>query len=161
MWLSRGEDQLGEPVGFGVSLHGDLEFARLKNEEAVWPKPLPENKSTKQLGYTFNANGTPSFSYQIEKATITNTFSIANNKNRRLNKSIDISTRKTIWHKIAEGDDIKSIENDIYIVNNESFYIDFSGNDDLEPIIRNVGEKEELIVEISRKKKNVSYSIIW
>jgi len=161
MWLSRGFEQLGEPIGFGIALHGGLEFAELKNEEAVWPRPLAENKSTKQLGYTFDSNGMPSFSYQIGKSTITNTFSVSDNKNRALKKSITISSRKKLWHKIAEGEDIKSIENDVYIINNESFYIDFSGNDDLNPIIRKTGDKEELIVEISRRKKNVSYSIIW
>jgi len=161
MWLSRGYDQLGEPIGFGISLHGDLEFSPLKNEESIWPKPLPENKGIKQLGYVFNKNGMPAFSYQIGTSVITTTFSVFNDGNRRLKKSIEIEGRKTLWHKIAEGEDIKYIGNNIYIVNNESFYIDFSGNDALTPIIRKAGEKEELIVKLSRRKRNIAYNIIW
>jgi hypothetical protein len=92
---------------------------------------------------------------------ITTTFSVFNDGNRRLKKSIEIEGRKTLWHKIAEGEDIKYIGNNIYVVNNESFYIDFSGNDDLTPIIRKAGEKEELIVKLSRRKRNIAYNITW
>lgn len=160
MWLSRGKHQLGEPIGFAVALHGDLEIAELKNKNEQWPMPLPENKGIKQLGYELNTSRTPSFSYQIGKSTITNTFTVSGD-NRQINKSITISNGKHLWHKIADGESIKALPNNMYIVNNESYYIDFSGNDNLKPIVRTIDGNDELLVEVPKGDSNINYSIIW
>ncbi len=159
MWLSRGYEQLGAPVGFMVSLHGDLEFAELDDDNAAWPLPLTENKGIKQLGYELDASRMPSFSYQIGKSTITNSFTIPSGS-RQLNKSIKVSKGKNLWHKIADGESIKALPNNVYAINNESYYIDFSGNS-LQPIIRNSNGKDELILEVPKGESNFNYSIIW
>ncbi len=159
MWLSRGFKQLGEPVGFVVSMHGDLEFAPLENENTLWPVPLPENKGFKQLGYELDASRMPTFSYQLGKTTITNKFTIPQGI-RQLKKSITISKGKNLWHKIADGQSIKALPDDIYVINNESYYIDFSGNN-LKPVIRNIDGRDELLVQIPEGDSNINYSIIW
>jgi len=160
MWLSRGYEQLGAPVGFMVSLHGDLEFAKLENENTLWPVPLPENKGFKQLGYELDATRMPTFSYEIDGSTITNSFTIPEG-NRQVNRTITTSKANNLWYKIADGESIKSLPNDIYIVNNESYYIDFSANDDLSPIVRTIDGKDELIVKIPNGNNTINYSIIW
>ncbi|GAA4234537.1 hypothetical protein GCM10022291_14180 [Postechiella marina] len=159
MWLSRGQHQLGEPIGFSVSLHGDLEIVALADEHTKWPQPLPENKSIKQLGYELDNSKMPSFSYQIGKSVITNKYSVPKG-NRQLKKSIKISNGKNLWHKIADGVSIKALPNNTYIINNESYYIDFSGNN-IKPIIRNIDNKDELLVEIPEGDSTINYSIIW
>ena len=159
MWLSRGFKQLGEPVGFVVSMHGDLEFAPLENENTLWPIPLPENKGFRQLGYELDASKMPTFSYQLGKTTITNKFTIPEGT-RQLKKSITISKGKNLWHKIANGQSIKALPDDIYVINNESYYIDFSGNN-LKPVIRNIDGRDELLVQIPEGDSNINYSIIW
>ncbi|GAB1855385.1 hypothetical protein MHTCC0001_02190 [Flavobacteriaceae bacterium MHTCC 0001] len=159
MWLERGFKQSGEPVGFTLSMHGDLEFAPLENINALWPAPLPESKGLKQLGYELDTLRLPAFSYQIGKTTITNKFTIPKGT-RQLNKSITISKGKQLWHKIADGESIKVLPDNIYIINNESFYIDFSGNN-LKPIIRNIDGKDELLVEVPKGDSKINYSIIW
>lgn len=159
MWLSRGKDQLGEPIGFAISLHGDLEIATLKEDNSIWPQPLPENKDVKQIGYEFNKAGMPSFSYKIGETTVTNRFSIPEG-NRQLNKSITISNGKNLWHKVADGANIKALPKNTYIINNESYYIDFSGND-LKPVIRTNDGKEELLVKLPNGNSSINYSIIW
>lgn len=160
MWLSRGKHQLGEPIGFAISLHGDLEFAKLENENTHWPMPLPENKGIKQLGYELDASRMPAFSYQIGETTITNKFTVSG-ENRQINKSITISNGKHLWHKIADGENIKALPNNMYIVNNESYYIDFSGNANVKPIVRTIDGKDELLVKVPEGNSNINYSIIW
>ncbi len=160
MWLSRGKHQLGEPIGFAISLHGDLEFAILENDNSPWPMPLPENKDVKQLGYEFDASRMPSFSYEIENSTITNSFTVSDGQ-RQLNRSITVSSDKQLWHKLADGENIKALPNHLYIVNNESYYIDLSNTPDLKPVIRTNNGKEELLIQVPKGSNTINYNIIW
>lgn len=159
MWLSRGKHQLGEPIGFSISLHGELEFAKLEDDNDPWPVPHPENTDIKQLGYELDASRMPTFSYQLGKATIKNKFTVSGD-GRQLKKSIVISKGKKLWHKLAVGKSIKELPNNVYIINNESYYIDFSGND-VKPIIRNIDGIDELLVQIPSNNSTINYSIIW
>ena len=159
MWLSRGYKQLGEPVGFSISLHGDLEFAKLQDENTPWPLPQTENRGVKQLGYELNAEKMPTFLYVTEGASISNSFTVSN-ENRHLTKNITIDSKQNLWHKLAHGQSIKALSNNIFIVNNESYYIDFSNNN-LKPVIRNIDGKDELLVKVPKGKHTINYSIIW
>ncbi|TYA74770.1 family 16 glycoside hydrolase [Seonamhaeicola marinus] len=159
MWLSRGFKQLGEPVGFAIAMHGDLEFAPLETENTPWPIPLPENKGFKQLGYELDASRMPTFSYQLGKTVITNTFTVPEGS-RQLNKSITVSKGKNLWHKIADGENIKELPDNIYVVNNESYYVDLSGNE-LKATIRNIDGKDELLIKVPDGDSKINYSIIW
>ncbi|MGY6648581.1 family 16 glycoside hydrolase [Wenyingzhuangia sp. IMCC45574] len=161
MWLSRGTKQLGEPIGFSVTMHGDLEFAALENENTAWPLPLPENQSVKQLGYEFDIHRMPTFTYETEGAIISNSFATSKVK-REVKRNIDIETPKELWHKIADGENIKELSNQTYIINTESYYIDFSGNkENLKPIIRTSNGKQELLVKVPVGQNNINYTIIW
>lgn len=160
MWLSRGFEQLGEPVGFSVGMHGDLEFASLEDENQVWPYPLIEDRGIHQLGYTFDNVGMPTFSYQIGKSTIKNHFTVSNTK-RSLKKSITVSARKTLWHKVAEGENIKLLPDNTYMVNNESYFVAFEPDQKLNPILRKSNNKDELLVKVPKGKNSIEYSIIW
>src|SRR5690606_18165564 len=119
-----------------------------------------ENLNFKQLGYEIDASGIPVFSNKIEGTTITNKF-IPSDSERKIKRIISVDGSKEIWYKIAEGESIQAIPNNTYIINNESYYIDFSGNSQLKPIIRNINGLDELIVKIPSGKQNINYSIIW
>lgn len=159
MWLSRGKDQLGEPIGFSISMHGNAEFANLKDENTRWPSVIKIENEVKQLGYELDATGMPSFIYQIGETTITNKFQVSS-ENRKLSRTIDVVKGENLWHKIAEGEHIQMLPDNIFIVNNESYYIHFSAND-LKPIIRKSKGKDELLVQIPKEKSSINYSIIW
>ncbi len=156
MWHSRGEHQLGEPRGFSISSHGNVEFVLLKNKKTNWPK----NENLKQLGYEFNSQEIPVFSHKLGNTIITNTF-FPSDDERSLKRVITTNGDKTIWHKIAEGENIEALKNGLYIVNNESYYIDFSGHEGLKPLVRKINNRAELIVKIPSGEQRFNYSIIW
>lgn len=160
MWFSRGEKQLGEPKGFIISLHGDPEFALLENEHSVWPNNLVVNPDFKQQGYEFDNAGIPIFSYQINGTSIRNKL-IPSDKERTLKRVITIDGSTELWYKIAEGERIEKLPDGTYIVNNESFYIDFDGSSSLKPIVRSSNGKDELLLKIAAGKHNFNYNIIW
>ncbi|GAA4234531.1 hypothetical protein GCM10022291_14160 [Postechiella marina] len=161
MWHSRGNQQIGFPNGFIVSSHGELDFYALKNLNQTWPKTLSDDIKFNQIGYKRNNKGTPEFFFNISDAEISTTFVSSTKTKRGLNRIIQVNSKQGIYHKIAEGQNIKALPNASYIINNESYYIDFSGNNTLKPIIRSINSKEELLVNIPAGKQTLQYSIIW
>jgi len=160
MWHLRGTNQLAEPKGFSVSFHGDPDFMTLENKDMVWPDSIPSNIRFKPLGYEMKDNGLPVFLHQVEGTTISNSFK-SSKDGRGLERTISIKGNGDIWHKIAEGESIKQLEDGTFIVNNESYFIDFSGNSGLDPVIRHSNGKDELILKIPTNSGNITYNIIW
>ncbi|WP_366183833.1 family 16 glycoside hydrolase [Flavobacterium ovatum] len=158
MWHSRGEHQRGEPMGFSIASHGDLDFASLGSNNEAWPKALNEKNTFKPLGYELKNDGMPVFSFEMDGNEISDTFKATSNLKRGLDRIITANSKSSIWHKIAEGDNIQLLENNTYIINNESYYIVLKEG---KPIIRNNNGKEELLVELPKGKSTIIYSIIW
>lgn len=161
MWHARGEHQTGEPLGFSVSSHGDLDFTSLKTKDTQWPKTLDENSNFKQLGYEIKDNRLPVFSFEIDGAKVSQSLIASSNFKRSLQRVISINSKKSIWHKIADGESIKALPNNTFIINNESYYVVFPESKRLKPIIRNNGGKDELVIEIPKGNQTFHYNIIW
>lgn len=159
MWQGRGEKQLGEPLGFVVSLHGDPEFAILNENDAIWPKVLSK-QNFKQMGYELDTDRSPIFLYQINGASI-KTQIFPKISYRGLNREITIKTEKVIWHKVAEGESIAKLPDGTFVVNDESYFIDFDSGSELKPEVRKNNMKEELVVKIPSGSQQLNYSIIW
>ncbi|MCK0190273.1 DUF1080 domain-containing protein [Arenibacter sp. F20364] len=160
MWHARGIDQLAEPKGFSVSFHGNPDFMILEDRDTVWPDSIPSNIKYRQLGYEIEKNGLPVFLYQVEGTAIKNSFK-SSESGRGLNRSITINGKEDIWHKMAEGESIQQLQDDTFIVNDESYFIDFSGNDGLVPVIRHSNGRDELLLKIPAGDNNINYNIIW
>ena len=159
MWRSRGSKQLGVPSGFTVSFDGSPEFAQLENYNKEWPKTIVENKDWKSLGYELNSDGLPVFSYHYEGSTIKDKM-IAVDSDRRLKREITVDGSNEIWHKIAAGESISKLPDGTYIVNDESYFIDFQ-KDNLNPVIRKSSGLDELLVKLPSGTQKIDYSIIW
>lgn len=160
MWHGRGEKQLGRPAGFTVSFHGDPEFVNLPGNSTVWPKNIPENANRRQLGYEFDAKGIPVFSYEIRNTVIEDKM-LPSSTQRMLHRVINTKGNDEIWHKVADGRSIEKLADGTFIVNNESYFIDFSENKNLEPQVRSQNGHDELIVKIPSGEQQLNYSIIW
>ena len=160
MWHARGIEQLAVPSAFNVSVHGDPDFEFLKDDLTVWPDSIPENVVQKQLGYEFDTKGVPTFSHEIDGTIITDRF-VPVAANRGLKRTTTISGNKEIWHKIADGSKIEALSDGTYVINDESYFVEFSGNDSLKPVIRHVNGKDELLVKVGAGGHSMNYSIIW
>ena len=160
MWHARGEQQVGKPLGFSVSSHGNLDFASLEDKKSYWPKISDKDLAFKPLGYEIKDNGLPVFLSEINGAKVSQSFITDTNSKRGLVRRISAQSDKSLWHKIAEGETILALPNNTYIVNNESYYIVFPDKS-IKPIIRTIKGKDELVLEIPKGKVNINYSIIW
>ena len=160
MWHSRGEQQVGEPLGISVSSHGDLDFSPLSDENSAWPKTLNPKIDFKQIGYEF-VNAIPVFTSEINGNSISQSLSAINSVTRGLKRTIESNAKSPIYHKIASGAHIIMLSNTkTYRIDDESYYITFDDHK-LKPIIRNSRGKDELLVEIPKGKSSFNYNIIW
>ena len=98
----------------------------------------------------------------IEGTTITNEFSPAlEQEHRGINRNITTNGTKELFHKINEGESIKLLEDGTYIINGESYFVEFSSENSLKPFIRKSNGKDELLVKIPSGKQTINYTIIW
>ncbi|MEQ6120700.1 DUF1080 domain-containing protein [Reichenbachiella sp. MALMAid0571] len=160
MWHSRGGQQLAEPIGLPVSIHGNPDFAYLENEKSNWPDSI--STSYHQLGYELSQDGTPVFLMEVDGGLIKNEF-IPSDTLRKLTRIIKTDLNKNIWHKIAEGSIIEALPDNTYAIDDKNYFVDFSESEGVEPVIRKgkAAGKQELLVNISEGKKELSYKIIW
>ena len=158
MWHSRGGQQLAEPIGLPVEIHGQPDFAYLENDMADWPDSI--STSYHQLGYELDQYGAPIFSMEIEGGVVENKF-VPSDTLRELNRIIRTELKKNIWHKIAEGSVIEELPDNTYAIDDKEYFVDFKGSDVMKPVIREGAEKHELLVNIPEGKKELSYKIIW
>ncbi|QVY66025.1 DUF1080 domain-containing protein [Polaribacter sp. Q13] len=161
MWHSRGKEQVGSPRGFIVSANGNIDFAVLENENQDWPSEINEETNFKQKGYKLDKNQIPEFLCSINDVEIADKIIASTKEKRAVERIIHIDGKSAIWHKIAVGESIEKLPNNIFIINSESYYVDFSGNNTLETITRSKGGKEELLVKIPAGKQTINYTIIW
>ncbi len=160
MWHSRGEKQLGVPAGFQISLHGDPEFALLEKGDTSWPRAISENDNFKQLGYALDETGMPIFSFELNGSTVTHKM-VPSDKERKLDRLITVDGDTPLWYKIGEGSKIEELPDGTFIVNDESYFVDFSGNGDLKPTVRNLHGMDELLVKVPEGEQRIKYTIIW
>jgi hypothetical protein len=160
MWLARGQEQFGTPSDFKLSLYGELEFAPLKNVDDTWPVQEEENDTNKFVGYEFKSNGYPEFTNNIYGSIVKNEFT-PSTTDRKLTRTVNVNGSNEIFHKIAEGSQIKQLPDGSYIINDDSYFISFSEKNALKPFVRKNNGKEELLVKIPSGSQSLIYSIIW
>lgn len=160
MWHSRGKKQMAVPLGFTIASHGELDFHFLEIEHQEWPKTLNKSINFKQIQYEL-IDDMPVFTFRQNGATITNSIKSLANSKRGLTRTLTINTKKTIWHKIADGENIRNIYGSTYIINDESYFIDFPENNTLSPLIRTINGKQELLVKVPEGNNTLNYNIIW
>ncbi|NIJ44884.1 hypothetical protein FHR24_001323 [Wenyingzhuangia heitensis] len=160
MWYGRGAGQLAFPEGAIIPFHGDVDFAFLKNENSIWPTTIPEGIELEQKGYEFDEFKNPTFLREINGDKIANKFTPSTSE-RKLTREITTDSKNGVWHKITEADAIEILPDGTYLILNQNIFIDFSGNKNIQPIIRSKGKGKELIIKIPSGKQKVNYDIIW
>ena len=160
MWVARGHQQLGEPLGVPISRHGNPDFAFLESEKTIWPDSIPSDTKYRQLGYTMDNDGTPTFMTQLDDALVKNKLTPSDTL-RSLHRSVDITSGRDIWHKLAEGSSIEALPNASYAIDDKDYFLDFSGNEGYRPVVRTSDNTQELLVKIPKGNQKITYKITW
>lgn len=160
MWDGRGGQQLGVPIGIPVEMHGDPDFAYLENEKSKWPDSIAANSSYKQVSYRLDREGNPTFLAALNDSRLWNKF-LPSDTLRSLTRKIGTKSFDAIWHKIADGKIIEALPEGSFAIDDKNYFVNFSGDSKLQPIIRNINGRDELLVKIPSGNQKLTYTIIW
>lgn len=158
MWNSRGDGSF-RPLGLVQYLISQPSLAILENENEAFPEQSNE-EDFRGKGYELEeATGRPVFKY-LYKGTEVEDKIYPGENNGMVTREIafkNIEGNQKLHLKIAEGESISQMPNGDYEIGDKQFYLKVSSS--AKPIVRQQGEKSELILPIDGNP--VKYSIIW
>lgn len=158
MWENRGEPQLAKPLGSVLPLSVAPALATLSNTETAWPDSIAFD-DFQNKGYELDKSRMPTFIYSYAGADVTDKIS-AQNDGKSLLRNISIANAPDqFYFRIAVAPTIEKLENGIYAIANQLYYIKVGA--DTKPVIRNTKNGQELIIALKKGANTVSYSLIW
>jgi hypothetical protein len=157
MWHERGEAQLGQPLGMAIAFHGDPELYALEDGKAVWPDTLTTGQTYRQKGYELDAEGHPTFLYQVDGTSVNVQHRPAAGE-RRLTRILTITNGDGFWLKLGDGKTIEELPDGTYAVNNHQYLVDLG---EKEAKLRQSNGQMELLLALSPGAQTIEYDIIW
>jgi len=163
MWHERGEPQTASAFGAAVAQTGRCPLALLPDKQTSLPDSLNDKSELIYKSITLDDVGYPTFHYQykglvFEDALKPNTS--VNGITRKLSLK-NLPSTEILIVRMGEGNSIEEVAEHVYAVDN-LYYIRYIPQGKIKPIIRNSGNKTELILEYSVKMgSTIDYTIIW
>ena len=166
MWHSRGESQVATPLGSVIELRGQPSVARLQSKDAAWPDSASQGPAGYRFnGYRLDQQGRPTFSYQLGNLEVKERLA-SGEQGRRLQHELVFSgsgDEPNLWCRLAEGSKIVRLRDGSYSINDKQYYVVVPKAKEVQPVIRKVQGREELVVPVQMhdNQASVSYSIVW
>jgi hypothetical protein len=152
MWENRG-DGSSRPRG-SLTFLGDAPLLAKTSEQ--WPTDTT-GSSYRQRGYELDANDVPTFRYDAFGTTVTDRTSVVDGQYLKR----EIKTGKPVsglMARLAEGKSIEKVANDLYAIDNKSYYIQLPSGSPV-PEIKKVNGGQALMMPAD--KGELSYSILF
>jgi hypothetical protein len=150
MWYERGEPQTASALGAAKTLAGNC---------LIYNPSLTKDSVTayQYKGYTLGGNGLPTFKYEYQNLQLQDHIQAMDNS-RGLSRTIHIegSQLENMKIRIAQGSTIKKIDNGIYVVGDQAYFITMDAS--LSPTIENYLGQQVLVLPA---KEKMHYNIIW
>lgn len=163
-WSGRAHNQYLNPIGPTLDFHDKPTIALLESGQHDWPViPDPQWSSA---GYTLDATGQPTFFSRLAGLEIEDQI-IAGSAPRRLDRHLKITGEHTSWMTavlLAEADSITpEAGGQSFVIGDRAYYLDLSADNKLEPFIRRINGRDQLILypPKSGKDVNLSYTLVW
>lgn len=157
MWHDRGNGS-SRPRG-AVQYLGRPTFtlAKLSSSDAAW---ITDSTGTgyRPKGYTLDEKDRPVFRYRIYGTAVADAITVLA-EGHGLSREITVEQPSAdLYAKLAEGSSIEVLSKDMYIIDGKSFYLRLEDAGGAKPVLRNAGERQELIVPVKGKLR---YSILF
>jgi hypothetical protein len=156
MWYSRG-DGSSRPDGSTLTLFDDQALAlnTLENEQEAWSNDTTGTHFVTK-GYHLDADDNPTFNYQIYDASVEDEIRVIGD-GKGVRRTLHIqNSPENLYARLAAGSSIKEIENNRYLVDDQTYYIEV--DESAKPLIRSSEGHEELLIPV---QSEISYSILF
>lgn len=159
MWISRGEQQVAQPLGNMIWFDGKPALAVRTSKETSWP--VGKLPGLRIKGYELDAAGRPIFLYDWNGIEIIDQIvPIDNNQSLERTLSFTGVNQKDIWLRIAAGNEIRMVNKNAYAVNDLQYYLQLADSKGIRPEIRKGNGIAELLIPISSDTK-ITYTLKW
>lgn len=164
MWENRGEPQLAKPTGPALTLNAKPTVAFIENPRtAGWPETADAMQSSQ--GYILEPNGQPVFLSTLSGLTLRDRIAPTPD-GKALTRTLAFKGSLPSWEAqvlLAEADTITAQPGGGWIVGDRDYYIDWPAGSAHQPTIRKVGDKQLLVVRLSKStlEAPLSYSLVW
>lgn len=155
MWDGRGNGTTrarGAVTEFAKNQNPSI--AKLSNNQMTWPADTA-GSGYKPNGYILDIEDRPQFKYNIYGSEVTDVITVASNgKSITRNVTIDKPV-ENLYFLLANANNIEEVEKGLYLVDNQTYYLELP-KDSQKPVIRENNGSKELIIPI---QKQLNYSI--
>lgn len=164
IWVNRGGGNLNMNEDAAITISGSPSLAYFGDRSTVWPDSLQEGTEFLFKSYTFEDNGSLTFSYRMDDVHVEDHL-VSENEGRQLSRNMTFRPEtppENLFLRLARGEDISRLPNGLYQIDEKTFYVELSGKDSEEVQIRDSGDFQELLLPVSEQEESsVSYSYIW
>jgi len=157
MFSGRGEG-LSRPLGvvlrFGKPM---LTLEKLSSPDAAW---MADTAGTgyRPKGYVLDNTDRPTFRYLLFNTTVSDETRVLPD-GHGIHREISIlQPVESLYARIAAGTHIEKIAEGLYLINDQSYYIQFDEAANLKPVLRNTNGQQELLLPVQNK---IAYSILF
>jgi len=158
MWYRRGDGSF-RPRGAVQYLFPSTSLANLSDANAPFPTQINEAGDWQSNGYRIDAETSlPVFLYQHDDKTLEDHIR-ADDSGKMLTRTLTLTegeATSNTYVKLAEGDEIQSMPDGSYAIDQEYFIRLASGGS---ATVRTVNQKQELVAPL--QDSSFAYSIIW
>lgn len=166
MWRARGGEAM-LPLGSVINLNAAPLVAVLENKNAAWPDSLKPTDKYTFKNYQLDNNGRPTFKYELNNLLVEDKIEPGEDGKylTRQVKINNIQNTSNQWVRLAEGEKITLLSDGSFAINDHQYYINVLESGGSKPIVREINNKQEILIPVSKPKKSesftVKYSIVW
>jgi hypothetical protein len=164
MWIGRGGGNLSLNEEAAIAFNGAPSLAYLANDNQSWPDSLQQGTAYRLHSYQFADNNQLVFHYTLDHADVEDHFSVSED-GKVFNRSLifkQTGSGNELFFRIAAGENIQWMPNNLYQVDDKSYFIRLNGESGRQAWIRSTGDNQELIIPVSDTDQfTLDYSYIW
>jgi hypothetical protein len=157
MWHDRG-DGSSRPVG-AVLYFGEPAFLvqKLATAQSTWNNDTT-GTAFRTGGYEMDDSDRPAFLYSIYGAEVTDDVKVLDN-GEGLRRTLTLkNANEGMYARIAEGKTIEKLKDNMYLINDKSYYLRIDDADKGAPVVRDANGRKELLVPVQSK---LTYSLLF
>ena len=160
--MNEAQPQTASPMSATIVVSSHCPVTMVANGQ-----PLPDTLSHQDLvykGYSLNSQRQPEFSYTLKGTSFTDLFE-PDTTGKGLTRTLHFEKApkdQAMTIRLAAGDTITQVADNIYAINNQSYYLQLEPLvAKLKPEVKTTANGQELIVRLDADTQALSYTLLW
>lgn len=162
MWYERGEPQTASALGGSISFVDRAPIAMVPTDKTPLPDTLDDTSEFIYKGYKLNDTRSPVFQYQYKNLVFEDLLKPTID-GKGLSRTLtvgNVEAGKFVYLRLAQGSIIEKVEENIYAIDNQRYFVQLPPTLKLKPEIKLSAGKSELVIPISTAA-TLEYFLIW